>query len=157
VSFECRLGADLRYADGTIEGALALSSLNRAIWASMTDQSGQTIVRSNLLKSSQSPAAMQAKGRAGQELIESPQTPGELGTIAARRLRPNELGSFDMTAGVRCSFEESKRRPRCSVVIRRRVAGHLNSLLIRSHKPVLKLQSRNPVLRRISIRRVRQR
>ena len=50
----------LSYADGTIEGAFTFSRLNRAICVSMTNQSGQTAVRSELLKSSESPAALQA-------------------------------------------------------------------------------------------------
>jgi hypothetical protein len=50
----------LCYADGAIEGALTFPSLNSAICASMTDQSGQTAVRLNPLKSSESPATPQA-------------------------------------------------------------------------------------------------
>lgn len=45
----------LGFADDTIDGAFTLYSLNHAICASMTDQSGQTAVWSKLLKSSESP------------------------------------------------------------------------------------------------------
>ena len=85
----------LSYADSTIEGAFTLSSLNRAICASMTDQSGQTVIRSNLLKSSESPAALQTKAAQIRSVLEICRhlvrsAPSLLAAF------PNELGSFDM-------------------------------------------------------------
>ena len=107
----------LSYADGTIEGAFAFSRLNRAICVSMTNQSGQTAVRSKLLRSSKSPAALQAIAAQISNVLDFC---GNLARSAPSRLAAlvrTSLAALTWLAGVRRSFEKSKRRPRCSVMI----------------------------------------